>query len=381
MPIEEFDPGETARLYTRESGMGLETGDAVKTGQRLAPDLVSPVTGTVAQIEPFNGIDGQTLTSIALDVAAEEEMAEGLESVTDFSDDARDALLSTLSDLGFNVNLGSDVDAAVISCVDTDPLHTVNQQTFRESANTLPDAISLLKALTGAKRVLVAITRQLQGLARRHVDGHAEMLLLDAFYPNGLPEVILRKASRKYAGMNSGLVVGVERLFAMVTALKDGKPIQDKLVTLSVPSAGLCKTLRVRIGTRIGDVLDAHEVTLGENSKLVTGGAMRGIPCYSTDFAVTPETDSICVQDETRVVEHRNTPCLNCGKCSAVCPMDLRVNLICRYSEYALFDECQKMDVDDCIECGLCAYACTARRPLIHYLKLAKAELAKKTEE
>ena len=57
--------------------------------------------------------------------------------------------------------------------------------------------------------------------------------------------------------------------------------------------------------------------------------------------------------------------------------MDLRVNLICRYSEYGLFEECAGLDVNDCIECGVCAYSCTARRPLIHYIKLAKAESAK----
>ena len=34
-----------------------------------------------------------------------------------------------------------------------------------------------------------------------------------------------------------------------------------------------------------------------------------------------------------------------------------------------------ELDIDQCFECGLCAAVCTARRPLLQYIRLAKAGL------
>ena len=43
--------------------------------------------------------------------------------------------------------------------------------------------------------------------------------------------------------------------------------------------------------------------------------------------------------------------------------------------EFELFDRTAELDIDDCFECGLCAAVCTARRPLLQYIRLAKAGL------
>jgi len=380
VPIEKFAPPKAVRLYTRGPRPDLEPGAAVKTGQRFAADVVSCVTGTVTEISAIQGLDGQTLTCISLDVADKDEIHEGVAAAKDVASQDRETLVQALSSLGFHGDVGHGASTAVLNCLDTDPVHTVNQQAFRENAEDVGEALALLRALTGAERVVFATTDQLRSLAERHIDGQAEIVVLDPYYPNGLPEVALRRLSEKLPDLAGAAVLGAERLFAMAAALKAGKPCQDKLVTLSVPGAGLCKTLQMRIGTPIAAVLEHYEIDLGDRGKLITGGAMRGAACYSPDFAVTPATDSIIDQDEANVVECENNTCTNCGKCSAVCPMDLQVNLICRYSEYGLFDECRRLAVGNCIECGMCSYACTAQRPLNHLLKLAMAELAREPE-
>ncbi len=376
VPIQKASVPTRVRLFTEHDRLEVETGAAVKTGQRLAPDLVSPVTGDVTDVSSFRGPDGLTLTSISLDVAGEDDIQEGLSPLPDFEGRQRDELAAALSDLGCHIDVPSQASIAVVNGLDLDPAQAINQQTLREDAAMLPDAVSLLKALTGAARIVVATTPQLRNLTERHAGAQAEIVELDPVYPNGLPEVILRRLGDPNGAAADGFVVGIERLFAMVAALKSGKPVQDKLLTLSVLSTGLCKNLRARIGAPIDVILQEHDIDLGANGKLITGGVMRGVACYSTDFAVTPETDSITVQHETDVAAFEPNACLNCGKCSAACPMDLRVDLICRYSEYGLFERCRELDIDACILCGLCAYSCTARRPLIHLLKLAKAELA-----
>lgn len=376
VPIEKAGVPEKARLVTREREGVAQAGMAVKTGQRLAVDLVSPVTGTVTEAVSLPGADGTALTWISLDVESKGELEEGLPTVRDSSGETGEALAAALSALGFHTALPPAVDTVVVSCLDLDPVQTINQQVVRESADSLDDAVALAKALTGAERAVVTTTPQLRNLVTRHSGDQADVVTLAPRYPNGLPEVILKRL----AAQGRGVVFGTERLFAMVTALKSGKPSQDKVLTLIASEAGVCKNLRVRIGAPISDLLAAHDIALRPNSKLILGGVMRGLPCYSADLGVTHETDSITIQDETKVIECESNPCINCGKCSAVCPMDLQVNLLCRYAEYGLFDRCRDLDVAACIECGLCAYSCTARRPLVHFLKLAKRECAAQAE-
>ncbi|NOZ20663.1 MAG: 4Fe-4S dicluster domain-containing protein [Planctomycetes bacterium] len=374
VPIETFPAPKKIRLFAAQGEARVGVGDRVKTGQRLAPDLVSPATGTVTKTDPFLGIDGERLTSLSIDVSEKNEMADGLKAITNPAQHSRGELVAALSALGFPTDWDGDIEIAVVSGLDADPVQTINQQVLRDNANRLEEAVALLRALTGLDRVALAVTKPLRSLVEKVSPDAIDIRIVAPLYPNGLPQVLLQKTAPK---ARKGLVVASEQMFAMTEALRTGTPRQEKLLTLAVPSMGLCKNLRVRIGTPIGDVLQKYEIDISETSKIVLGGAMRGAACTSTDFAVTPVTDSIYVQDGSSVVEYENNPCLNCGKCSAACPMDLQVNLICRYSEFGIFEECRDLHVGACIDCGLCAYVCMARRPLVHYLKLARSEIAK----
>jgi len=35
----------------------------------------------------------------------------------------------------------------------------------------------------------------------------------------------------------------------------------------------------------------------------------------------------------------------------------------------------EKYGVNDCIECGSCAYVCPSKRPIVHFIKTTKAKL------
>jgi Na+-translocating ferredoxin:NAD+ oxidoreductase RnfC subunit len=59
-----------------------------------------------------------------------------------------------------------------------------------------------------------------------------------------------------------------------------------------------------------------------------------------------------------------------------VCPENLQVHHLARYSEFSLFERTVEYRLDDCIECGICATVCPSRRPLLQRIRLAKRELA-----
>ncbi len=57
--------------------------------------------------------------------------------------------------------------------------------------------------------------------------------------------------------------------------------------------------------------------------------------------------------------------------------MDILPNLIAQYARKDRFDWTEKYGVLDCMECGVCAYVCPAKIPLVQLIKYAKSQLAK----
>ena len=54
------------------------------------------------------------------------------------------------------------------------------------------------------------------------------------------------------------------------------------------------------------------------------------------------------------------------------------VDYIVAYARQERYDECARLNVMSCVECGTCAYNCPAGIPLVSYLRNAKAALRAK---
>ena len=57
--------------------------------------------------------------------------------------------------------------------------------------------------------------------------------------------------------------------------------------------------------------------------------------------------------------------------------MGLRPQTLSIYAEGGRYLDTRDVDVLDCMECGVCTYVCPARRPIVHWIKVCKAEIAK----
>jgi electron transport complex protein RnfC len=99
---------------------------------------------------------------------------------------------------------------------------------------------------------------------------------------------------------------------------------------------------------------------------------MNGYTCFSGEQPIASTTDSVHLQRASRVFFFQNAACTNCGKCNTVCPVELEVNFLGRFSEYGFFDKCLALGAENCVECGLCAFVCPARRPLVQFIVHAK---------
>lgn len=354
----------------------LKEGSPVITGQSIIPGLLSTVTGTIKSIEPLATAIGE-FNVMRIAVSDEEEFYPAIQKEPDFLEADPGEVLKRLNqaNLGFCEEL-TVVETVIVSAVDKEPLAGVYQQIFREEKESIIEGLKLVKHLTSAKRVILAVPEPLSGIISDTTAEGMEVFNVKTIYPNGLPEILLRDISRTY-NLDSHIFLGIEKLIAAVKALKEGRPFVYKVVTV-IDKKGT-GNFRVRIGTPVKDLL--KDCDLKDNDKVIIGGPFMGYTCFNTDIPITDDVDSIYIQDGSEVVYYWNNQCMNCGLCVKVCPVYLDVNLLTRYAEFSIFEQCLEMRVNDCIECGLCAYKCPSGRSLVQFIQLAKNEVRKIEEE
>ena len=84
-------------------------------------------------------------------------------------------------------------------------------------------------------------------------------------------------------------------------------------------------------------------------------------------------TSGVLVLKKEQVVQEPVLPCIRCGKCVDACPMRLQPVWMAAYAERGLMDDAENSRVMDCCECGACTFAVPGKRPLVQWIKLAKA--------
>ena len=164
-----------------------------------------------------------------------------------------------------------------------------------------------------------------------------------------------------------------------------------------------------RIGTPLKDII-SKEVDLS-STLVLRGGLFTGTP-------VDPETDSVGFDDDAffflPIKETRDfvsfvkpgmnkrsifpnftgkkdkdlsnqlrgelRPCIACGKCQEICPVDLLPQIIHRYLYADNIDNAQKMGLDRCIDCNLCTFICPSKIELGVEFAEARETLRKEQE-
>ncbi len=381
LPLEDFPLPEESILLIKRSDeepevLDLSAGDSLMSGQKILSDdgrvlSFSPVTGNVKGIYDLRWSNGEEFTAISIETSSKDEWDTSIQPTADFSNRKPDEVLALLDDAGFSLNIEGR-DTVIINCLESDLLISNNQKILREQSDNIRRGLGLLRHI-GAKRIILAITDNLKDAAEGIVTDDSESIsIIKPIYPNGMAQMLSRIIAN-----DESTIIGVEYLNAMVTALETGRPFIEKIITLIEKGGKPVKNIRARVGTLVSEIIKANNIQIEDNDRIILGGPMRGRAIYRNEFPVTPDTDAVFIQGSSEIVEISNTACLNCGECVRVCPYNLQVNLLARYCEFSLFENCEELDIDYCIECGLCAYVCSSGRPLVQYIQFAKKEIKK----
>ncbi len=401
-PILPLETDEAAIPLKQHIGAAAEAtvsaGDYVKRGQligraagKISANVHASVAGTVTEVgERDDGRGGSCVHVVIAREGAEEAFLPPLDHPdgAQIAQRIEDAGIVGMGGAGFPAHVKArpiaPVDTLILNGAECEPYLTCDDRLMREQTERIVRGAGYLAIALNATRVIVAIEKNKPEAISLFEKTEFETVKLKKQYPMGSEKHLIycctgRKVPLGKLPSDVGVAVqNVATAYAVCEAVELGKPLIERVVTVSGGGADAPKNLLCAVGTPLSRLAEAAGIN--ENAaKFVAGGPMTGTALTGANGVVTKTTSGFLLLTEKETNSETPTPCINCGKCADVCPMRLMPMHTAFYTavgEYELAD--RYGGVRSCIECGACSYICPARRPLAQMIKTAKANLGRK---
>ena len=272
---------------------------------------------------------------------------------------------------------GSAVALLVANGIDSEPALSADYALMREKPAEIAEALRICRFLLEPKQIVLALGEEAQELAGafeaafRTTKLACEIVVLSSRYPQGHEQLVLSSVGANGTPGRS-VILNVATLYAVYEAVVLDKPLIERVLTVAGDLVALPRNLKVRLGTRLGDLFEECGGLLGEAGKIVIGGSMRGVSVSSLDIPVTKGTSGVTVFDTAKARTRTEWPCIRCGACVEVCPWDLVPTRLYKLIRRGEIVEAFEEGLSRCTECGCCAYACPSHIPLVAVFKEGK---------
>ncbi len=203
-----------------------------------------------------------------------------------------------------------------------------------------------------------------------------QLLTVPHGYPNGWERYIitnfLHEKYYRYPTEIGIITNNISTIYAIFRLLKYGQPLMERLITITGDRIKSPHNIWVNIGTPFKDLLPLVGEYLDiTDALLIAGGPMIGKSLSTDEFIITRDVGGVMVIDDT--LEMTPHQCIQCGRCSEVCPVYLIPNAI--MENKTNLNMLLTLKPMECIECGLCSYICPAKINLREQVKFAKGKI------
>jgi H+/Na+-translocating ferredoxin:NAD+ oxidoreductase subunit C len=383
----------------------VKAGDHVDVGQKIgeaeafvSAPVHSSVAGTVKDIVEVPNFTGAKVKSVVITPDANQpeftkQPGKDLDSLTadEIRAIAKDAGLVGMGGAAFPTHVklappkDKPVDTVIINACECEPFLTCDHRQMLERTEEMLAGAKLLKAAVGANKLIVGVEANkmdaVDALRSRATDD-IKIEVLEVKYPEGAEKMLIfaltgRKVPPGKLPSEVGcLVQNVGTAIALYEAAAWGKPLYERVVTVSGPGIKSPGNLLVRIGTPISALIDACGGLSGDTAKIIMGGPMTGWAQPDASAPVTKGTSGVLAFTADAVDAADEHQCVRCGKCIDVCPMFLQPNFIVQAVKDEMWDKAELWGALDCFECGCCSFTCPAYIPHVTYVRKAKADIA-----
>lgn len=388
----------------------VKKGDHVLAGQLLAESggfvsapILSSVSGTVKAIEPRRVVTGDLVMSIVVendgkyeDVGFAPKANVDKLSKQEILDLIRDAGIVGMGGAGFptHVKLSpknpDGIHYVIANCAECEPYLTSDYRRMVEEPMKLVEGLKIILRLFDNAKGIIAVEDNksdcIETLTKLTKDEpYISVKTLKTKYPQGGERQLIyavtgRKVNASMLPADVGCIVNnVDTIVAVYHAVAEGRPLIERIVTVTGDAVKSPRNFRVKIGTSYQDILEQAGGFGVTPEKIICGGPMMGFGMFQLDVPTTKTSTALLAFQRDDVSRAKPTACINCGRCVEVCPGRVVPSKLADYAEH--FDEEAFLENYgmECCECGCCSYVCPAKRPLTQEIKsMRKLQLAKR---
>ncbi|MDR2195046.1 MAG: electron transport complex subunit RsxC [Gallionellaceae bacterium] len=286
------------------------------------------------------------------------------------------------------LNLGTQkkLDILLLNGAECEPYLTCDDRLMREHADEIIDGARIMAHALGAPRVVIAIEQNKpQAIAAmQHAAAQTANVVIASVpvqYPMGserhLAQVITgRETPARKLTADLGVVVhNVATARAVREAVRFGRPLLSRVVTVSGGAVRDPRNVEALIGTRVEDLVEFCGGLASKPERLVNGGPMMGQPFMHLNVPVIKGTSGILALVPNEINDQPESPCIRCGACVTACPCGLSPLEMAAFIRKDNLETSAKLGVMDCISCGSCSWVCPSHIPLVQYFNYAKGAL------
>jgi len=391
--------------------LGVPAQGVVKKGERVLMGQVigqchgfvsaavhAPVSGTVTGIDVAPHVSGRSVPAIEIENDGKDEWHPEVKPVQPVT---REGIIKAVQAAGIvgmggaafpaHVKLqppaGKTISMLIVNGAECEPFLTCDYRLMVETPERIVRGAELLMQALNVRQCVIAIEdnkpRAVQ-VMQDAVKGRTGIAVqrLRTHYPQGGEKQLIyaltgREVPSGGLPMDVGCVVqNVGTAAAVADAVDAGRPLIERIVTVSGDAVEKPGNYRVRVGTTLGDVLAAAGLDGERCAKVIAGGPMTGPAVTNLEVVVSKGTSGILAFSAAWVQAVEPDACVRCGRCGAACPVGLNPTLLETLAMKRDVAGLQLMHAQDCIECGCCAYICPSHRTLVQAIRYGKVQIA-----
>lgn len=277
----------------------------------------------------------------------------------------------------------------VINAAECEPYLTCDDQLMREHGDQIVEGICIIMHALKVKKCCIAIEEnkpqsiKIMQLATKSF-AEIKVVSVPVLYPMGSEKHLVQKLSGKETPARSltadigYLVHNVATAYAVQQCIRHGRPLIDRIVTVSGGAVRKPGNFLTPIGTPVSTLLKMAGHIESETAQIISGGPMMGSPLADINAPIIKGSGGILALTPTEIQQNKAMPCIRCGHCVAVCPCGLLPLEMANRARINDLEGAAKFGLMDCIACGSCVYVCPSHIPLVQYFNFAKGALTEK---
>ncbi|MCI8374022.1 MAG: electron transport complex subunit RsxC [Lachnospiraceae bacterium] len=413
-PIREYYPkGELVYPVSQHIGGPavpiVKPGDRVLKGQVIAKaagyisvPIHASVSGTVTAIEPRMTVSGNPVLSIIVenDNRYERMPIENFRPWQELEPGDRILQIQKAGIVGMGgagfpthvklaVKNPKKIRTVIVNCSECEPYLTSDYRRMVENPEWLVMGLKMILslfdravgifAIEDSKRDAITALQLASGKESR-----MEVRVLETKYPEGAERMLVYACTGKEINSSmlpadAGCIVhNVDTVCAIYQALAFGRPLTERVVTVTGKALANPRNFNVPIGTSFAELIDAAGGFSVEPKKFVAGGPMMGISLFDLDVPVVKTSSALLCMTKDDVARFRPSACIRCGSCVEACPEGLLPAKLADLAEHFQEEEFRKLYGMECLECGSCSFVCPARRHLTQSIRAMRRSLLAK---